>query len=386
MVRFFDRLPAESFCIIRHLEKVTAMKRFAKIFMATAAMFLCIGAFAQRVDKYDSEIVFNPHWFLQAQAGVSYTSGKADFGKLISPAAAVYGGYQFTPVMGLRFGVSGWQSKGAWTEEDLIYGYNFLQGNVEMLVDLSNWWGGYRWNRFCDTYFTLGGGVNGGLGNSSYNEDDVSRIAGIARAGLGANLRVSDRVAIAIELNENLIASRYNYSYPYTIGWQTNLLVGVRVQLGKTHKTVTKPTPAPAPQPAPAPAPKPEPKPAPAPEPQPEPEPAPLPVPATSTENVFFRLNSAVIDASETTKISSLVTFLEQHPEASVTLTGYADVDTGTPAINLRISKSRAEAMAELLVSKGVSRDRITVDYKGDTVQPFEDGPKNRVCICAASE
>ncbi|MFQ6940710.1 MAG: hypothetical protein ACLRSE_11860 [Alistipes finegoldii] len=75
---------------------------------------------------------------MQVQAGASYTLGEGPFGKLVSPAAALSAGYQFSPVWGLRFGLSGWQSKGAWVSPQTTYQYKYLQGNVEATLDLAN--------------------------------------------------------------------------------------------------------------------------------------------------------------------------------------------------------------------------------------------------------
>ena len=52
--------------------------------------------------------------------------------------------------------------------------------------------------------------------------------------------------------------------------------------------------------------------------------------------------------------------------------------------INERLSKNRAEAVATMLKEKGIDNQRITIDYKGDTVQPFATIEENRVSICIA--
>lgn len=44
----------------------------------------------------------------------------------------------------------------------------------------------------------------------------------------------------------------------------------------------------------------------------------------------------------------------------------------------------RANAVAEALKAKGITENRINVDYKGDTVQPFSTAEENRVSICIA--
>ena len=41
-------------------------------------------------------------------------------------------------------------------------------------------------------------------------------------------------------------------------------------------------------------------------------------------------------------------------------------------------------AVAEALKAKGISSDRIAIDFKGDTVQPYSTPKENRVSICIA--
>ena len=84
-------------------------------------------------------------------------------------------------------------------------------------------------------------------------------------------------------------------------------------------------------------------------------------------------------------KVEDVVAYLNKYPEAKVTVTGYADKGTGNPKINVGYAQKRAQMVADLLVnSYGISRSRITVDSKGDTVQPYEQNDLNRVSICVA--
>ncbi len=365
--------------------------------IAIAVLCLCgVAASAQQVSKSDPEVVFNHHWFLQIQGGIGYTVGEAsfdNFGDLVSGSAGLYAGYRFTPVWGLRFGLAGWQAKGGWVYPTTIYDFNFLQGNVDVMVDLSNWWGGYRHDRFFDAYFFIGPGVNGAFNNDEavaladkgyelaylWRDNKVS-VAG--HAGLGANLRLCDHVAFNIELAANMLTDKFNSKDGDNPDWHFTGMVGFTFSFGKTHKRVAKvEEPAPAPAPAPEPEPEPEPAPAPAPEPVEEVVEA---APASLTENVFFALNSDEIRASEVAKLDGLAAFLKENESASVELCGYADVATGNASYNKKLSKSRAEAVASELEARGISSDRIKVDYKGDTVQPFDDPAQNRVTICIA--
>ena len=48
------------------------------------------------------------------------------------------------------------------------------------------------------------------------------------------------------------------------------------------------------------------------------------------------------------------------------------------------MSEARANNVAEALKAKGITADRIIVDFKGDTVQPYSTPEENRVSICIA--
>lgn len=98
---------------------------------------------------------------------------------------------------------------------------------------------------------------------------------------------------------------------------------------------------------------------------------------------VFFRINKSVIDASEWSKIELAVEYLVNNPGSTVVVTGYADKKTGNMKINLRLSEQRSNAVAKALREKyNISKNRISVNWKGDGLQPFEfDNDKNRAVL-----
>lgn len=98
---------------------------------------------------------------------------------------------------------------------------------------------------------------------------------------------------------------------------------------------------------------------------------------------VFFRINKSVIDPSEWGKIELAVNYLNEHPGSTVVVTGYADKKTGNTKINLRLSEERSNAVAKALQEKyGININRISINWKGDGLQPFEfDNDKNRAVL-----
>ena len=116
---------------------------------------------------------------------------------------------------------------------------------------------------------------------------------------------------------------------------------------------------------------------------QPEPEPVAVVV-EPMKQNIFFALNSALLQKDQQSKIDAMVAYMEKYPASKVAITGYADKETGNPVINLKLSEARAKNVAEALKAKGISSDRIAIDFKGDTVQPYSTPKENRVSICIA--
>ena len=111
-------------------QKLIDMK---KTLLAIAVLLLTSGMMLGQ-EKEKSYDEFSGHWLIGVQGGIGQTLGETRFGTLISPAASVWFGYQFTPVWGLRAGLSGWQAKGAVVDGSTsVYRYNYLQGNVDVL-------------------------------------------------------------------------------------------------------------------------------------------------------------------------------------------------------------------------------------------------------------
>ena len=351
-------------------------------------------AFAQKQgteDKHDETITFRPHWFMQVQGGIGYTLGENDFGSMVSPAVALNAGYRFTPVWGLRFGLDGWQGKGSWVSPRQDYKFNFVQLNAEATVDLGNLAAGFNHKRFWNPYLFAGVGANLAFNNDEAAALDAaghdlqylwedSKLFAVGRMGVGMDFRICDAVAFNLEGNANVLSDHFNSKKAGNADWQFNLLAGVTIRFGKGYTKKAEPKPVVVPPPAPKPQPQPEEKP----EQKPVEKVVPVEVKKAEPmrENVFFTLNSSTIREKEQAKIEALAAFLRENTDAKVTVTGYADKETGNPRYNAELSKRRAEAVAQALTAAGIAKERISVDYKGDNVQPFGSPAENRIAIC----
>ncbi|SDZ81908.1 OmpA family protein [Porphyromonadaceae bacterium KH3R12] len=97
---------------------------------------------------------------------------------------------------------------------------------------------------------------------------------------------------------------------------------------------------------------------------------------------VFFRINSAKIDRGQQISVHNTAEYMKANPNAKVNIVAYADRQTGTPEYNFALSEKRARAVADALTNDhGISSDRISIDWKGDTEQPYAENDWNRVAI-----
>ncbi|MBR1800986.1 MAG: OmpA family protein [Bacteroidaceae bacterium] len=364
--------------------------KIGKILLAAALMVSGLTASAQETERVE----FNHHWFLQLQGGAQYTLGEADFGKLISPNAQIAVGYQFTPVWALRLAVNGWQSKGGF-EDNTNYKWNYVAPGLDVKFNLINAIAGYNPNRVFGLNLIVGAAANIGFGNDEANDIaaagnyrlrelwDGTSVVPVGRAGIDLDFKVSKRVSINLECMANGTVEKYNSKAGLdenrdeekaNADWYFNALLGLKIGLGKVQNVIPVAVPVVVEEPAPAPVVKETPK----------PKPQPVIKKEMQTE-IFYSIRETVIPEGEQGKVTNLINFLKANPETKVNVTGYADAGTGNPRINMFYSQGRAENVAKALTDAGIDAARITVDYKGDTVQPYtNDNDKNRVSICIA--
>jgi len=153
-----------------------------------------------------------------------------------------------------------------------------------------------------------------------------------------------------------------------TIGYELYRTIGCP---GRELLGVPCPVPAPAPAPAPRAA---TPEPAPAPlAATPEPAPAPLaavtePAPPQKLvlEGVNFDFDKAVIRQEDFAKLDRDVATLKTWGDVNVEVAGHT-CNIGTDNYNMGLSRRRAEAVRNYLISKGVSADRLTARGYGES-------------------
>ena len=396
--------------------------KIKKIFMSCLLLAGVLSASAQ--EQYPKTVYdHNPYWYIQLQGGAQYTLGEIDFKDLISPNVQVAIGRQFSPVFGIRLQANAWQSKAGWngytfvtknadgsitegSRVDTKWKWNYVAPGLDLTFNLSNLFCGFNPNRIFNFSVFAGGGVNIGwknddavaaANNAQANASKIgmqyenmeyvwsgTKVRGFGRAGIAADFKVSDAVSLGLEVNANTLSDHYNSKKAGNWDWYFNALAGVKINLGKTYRTrtieapkvpekvvekviervVEKPCPQPTVAPTRAVAQKKEDK---------------------FRRDVFFMINGTQISKKEQEKVKEVADYMKANPNSTVEVTGYADRGTGNPKINSSLSQRRAQAVSNMLQRNyGIKKDRIKVDFKGDTIQPFAKDVENRVAICIA--
>ena len=374
--------------------------KFSKILLSAAMLAGSLTAFAQ---EEVTEYTYNPNWYIQGQFGSQYTLGEIKTGKLMSPNAQIAAGYNFNPYFGLRLAVNAWQSRAGSNVNGALYSasyrwkWNYIAPTVDAVVDLTNVFGGYRPNRLVDVHAFLGAGVNIGFHNNEANRANADYVQHMGQELLGnlwngckprfvgqfgadINFNVSKSVAVGLEVMANFTPDGYNSKKAGNADWYFNALAGVRYTFGPKYTATTRVIPAPEPQIIERVIEK-----------VVEVQPAPAPVVVEKVveqqefrRDVFFKISTVNIVKDEMTKVAQVAEYMKENPDSKVVITGYADKGTGTLAINLRLSKQRAQAVANALKTKyGIPASRITVNSMGEAEdQPYSDPVDNRVAIC----
>lgn len=90
-----------------------------------------------------------------------------------------------------------------------------------------------------------------------------------------------------------------------------------------------------------------------------------------ASEHIFFNSGSAKLKEESFKDLDNLAEILKRHPEIRVRIEGHTD-NTGDANMNLKLSKERAKAVEDYLVSHGEPADHISSEGYGET-RPIAD-------------
>ena len=319
-------------------------------------------------------------------------NSEADFGKRIAPHGAISLGKWYNPYMAFRLQINGGMMKnysflsGSGVEQDFVW----FNPHVDIMWDVTNFWAPYNEGKA----FRFIPFVGMGYAHRNKMTDDAKIIMSRSEslsANFGAQMlfRLSRGIDLAIEGQYTLVDQDWNREYSPRTRYHRipQLMLGLNFNLGKKEFEVLEPMdyallndlnsqinalraqnnelskrPERCPECPPPPV---------------------IPPARENLQNVvYFRLNSAKIDAHQEINISNTADYAKKH-NLPIKLVGYADRKTGNPDYNKGLSERRARAVAKQLTEKyGVPTNSISIDWRGDEVQPYPNVNEwNRVVI-----
>ena len=83
-------------------------------------------------------------------------------------------------------------------------------------------------------------------------------------------------------------------------------------------------------------------------------------------ENIYFETGKSKLKPESYRSLNALVDFFNEYPNVKVLVGGHTD-NTGSMAVNKRLSKARAQAVADYLIGQGIGSDRFQSEGYGPT-------------------
>lgn len=332
---------------------------------------------------------FKDNWFVTAEGGASFylarKSVHRDVADRFMPAASLYFGKWFSPVWGGRFGVNYLGLKGL-AEGDQWIGampnepfgqyyktkYAEVGGVFDAMINLTNWWCGYRPGRVYNAVLYVGAGGYFTYAHDhkpdykwAYQHNDIMTI----RAGLINSFNVSKQVALSLDLRFSGLQGLQNEG---GAGW--NVKYGsIQAYLGVTYLFKKRDWTAPV---VPI---------------CPEPENCDAlrarlaaadariadleqqlkdclnrPVETVTAKEgplatVYYPIGVSRLSRENQRVVKAIAYVMAQNPDKKYVVTGWADNYTGTDNINIRLRKNRAAGVEKLLLKNGVKESQLEV-------------------------
>ena len=370
----------------------------ATLLACACALFMGVAANAQEATQ---ELQYQPdpsqgvllnrmkdNWFITAEAGASFYIAPYGVHRAVAdrfmPAASIYGGKWFSPVFGGRFGVNYLGLKGLAPSQryigampEMVNGYYKTKyaesGPVfDLMVNLTNWWCGYKPNRVYNATVYAGAGAYFTLtrhydaqGNSEGFKNADNDIINL-RAGLINSFRISEQMQISLDLRATGLSDLAGVD-------GNRKALALQAYLGFTYNFKKRDWTAPV---VPI---------------IPEPENCDAlrarlaaadariadleqqlkdclnrPVETVVENNgplatVYYPIGVSRLSRENQRVVKAIAHVMTQNSDKKYTVTGWADNYTGTDNINMRLRKNRAEGVAKLLKSNGVPASQINV-------------------------
>ena len=345
------------------------------------------------------------NWFIGIHAGMNHSLSEnarfGDFMDMTKPGFALSVGKYFSPAVGARVMLSYMKQQSRANSEALIddknYGFHNIGGYLDGLFNLNNIFGQYKENARFNVYGILGFGFNatGGFDDKVESWDkpaggykvytDNSAYVSL-RGGLGLSYMLSNALDLNLEVtahgaDDAYNGTRYDNKYDtyvaamlgltyhfkdqygdrrfrYTTLSDNDLLDELNARINAERGKVRKPERVVKVQ-------------------------REMFHSELLNTTVSFKIDRSSITDLQMKNVAQVAKYIQEHPDVNIVITGYADVKTAYPDYNMKLSKRRAESVRDALVKNfNVDPSRLRIDYKGDTVQPFQmKNEWNRVVI-----
>lgn len=339
---------------------------------------------------------FSSNWFVQGEGGVSlpvdHSATHRNFGDRFTPAASLYVGKWFSPLLGARIGADFTGLKGVvradgafangsrpWEPEvDGRYiknRVNYFGPSFDFMLNLTNWWCGYKPNRFYNAYVYAGGSYNWVYGKKGQYNANTNTWTATTEWGTKGEQALSLRGGLVQEFN---LCKNFALGLDLRVFGIDNhtaftgaTRAGAAALLTATYKFGNPEWSAPV---------------------------VPVCPPAENCDEYRARLqaaNARIADLEAQLKaclsrpvekqvvvkaplatiyypcnvyrltsvdrkvLKSVANVMKADTKKTYTLTGWADNYTGTDAINTRLRKNRVETVKKQLVRYGVNTDQL---------------------------
>ena len=302
-------------------------------------------------------------------------------------------GKYITPTWGVRAEISGlWQSleaqeKGWFISNEKAYdNYCKMFGelNMDAMLNVTNWLGGYNPDRAVDFYLFAGPTVNlssvgtkftgnvSGQNEALLENSDDMKVRFGATAGLGLAYNLSSKWALNLEGRFGVTPSifgdasdcrkaeatgRLTLGATYTFGGKKFAKVADRVVEKVVEKEVIKEVPVEGVKEVIK------------------------EIPGAASAAIFFKIGKSVISPEGMVNVKLMAKVIKDNPKATYKVAGFADKGTGSVAGNQTLSEKRAQAVFDALVAEGVNPSQLEKVAMGGTDPMFEKAYLNRVVI-----
>lgn len=366
--------------------------RKSTILGLVAALFMGQSALAQSnqevsyVEDPSQGYIFNSfsdNWFVSVEGGINYyyrhNNSDRSFFNRFSPNAGFWVGKWFSPIVGLRAGLNFTQLKGIGKEGIGYYagwdnGYsrfhrNEFGLNFDAMVNLTNWWCGYRPGR------VYNGILYGGAGMNLQYVPDYKANGERDGWGSGHNKNVAVHAGLinSFALNKNF--SIYLDLRAVAFGGEQNShqYMDLQAYLGVTYNFNKSTWGAPIVPVCP------EPTNCDAIEARLQAANARIadlesqlrdclnrPVEKVEAKEgpvctIYYTIGSSRLSRVDNKVLGAVAEVMKQNPDQKYTVTGWADNYTGTEAVNERLRHARANGVEKVLLRNGVDASQLNV-------------------------